>query len=105
MSIDPSYYLDENGNFSHDLLWRAEAGWAAAGDRTPNGLHCIRVGGWHFIAMPGIHPRRGFMKPGSVEMTWRVLATGELFTSNDVWCQGKIPEEFRELLPDNAEWI
>lgn len=30
---------------------------------------------------------------------------GILFKSNNVWCQGYIPNHFKELIPDNAEFI
>lgn len=33
------------------------------------------------------------------------LKNGSVIRSNNVWFQGKIPEEFKELMPDNAEWI
>lgn len=25
--------------------------------------------------------------------------------TRDLWCQGRIPERFRDRLPDNAEWV
>lgn len=30
---------------------------------------------------------------------------GRKIISNDWWHQGKIPEEFKELMPDNAKWV
>lgn len=30
---------------------------------------------------------------------------GRKIISNDWWYQGKIPEEFKELMPDNAKWV
>ena len=41
---------------------------------------------------------------GGRRFTWRMLDTGEVVTSNDLWSNGKIPDRFREHFPDNAEW-
>lgn len=30
---------------------------------------------------------------------------GRKIISNDWWHQGKIPEEFKDLMPDNAKWV
>lgn len=30
--------------------------------------------------------------------------SGEIITTTNLWTQGNIPEEFREKIPDNAEW-
>lgn len=48
----------------------------------------------------------GFLGFGGRRFTWRMLETGEIQTSNDLWFNGK-PENrhFQELLKDNAEWI
>lgn len=32
------------------------------------------------------------------------MLSGETFTTSNLWCQGTIPERFRGLLPDNAEF-
>ena len=100
---DPDYFLDEDGHFSEKLFWQQKVRWAENGDCTPDGAHCLRIGGEHYTAIPGIHPRRGMMGHGGAKMTWRSLATGDILTSNDVWYQGKIPAELG--LADNAEWV
>jgi len=35
---------------------------------------------------------------------WIRFFDGRTITTNNLWCQGEIPEEFREELPDNAEF-
>lgn len=30
--------------------------------------------------------------------------SGEIITTTNLWWQGSIPEEFREKIPNNAEW-
>lgn len=34
-----------------------------------------------------------------------ILNDGRKIISNDWWHQGKIPEEFKDLIPDNAKWV
>jgi hypothetical protein len=47
-----------------------------------------------------------FMGHGGHRFTWRMLETGEIQTSNDMWFNGKpYHPHFQELLPDNAEWV
>ena len=33
------------------------------------------------------------------------LQTGEIIVTNNLWHNGKVPKEFRDRLPDNAEFI
>lgn len=35
---------------------------------------------------------------------WIRFFDGVVFTTNNLWCQGEIPKEFRKELPDNAEF-
>jgi hypothetical protein len=42
---------------------------------------------------------------GGHEFAFRMLATGKVVTSTNVWFGGRIPAEFVERLPDNAERI
>jgi hypothetical protein len=39
------------------------------------------------------------------EFRFRMLVTQELIVSHNVWYQGRIPHDFRGLLPDNAETV
>lgn len=40
-------------------------------------------------------------KPIGVKM----LNTGEIIVTNNLWHNGEVPNEFRDRLPDNAEFI
>jgi len=56
---------------------------------------------------PNAHEHRGtvgFMGFGGHRFYWKMLATGEIRTSNDLWSNGKIPEHFRSNFVPNAEW-
>ena len=33
------------------------------------------------------------------------LHTGEIIVTNNLWHNGEVPKEFRDRLPDNAEFI
>lgn len=33
------------------------------------------------------------------------LHSGEVITTNNLWYNGEVPEEFRDRLPDNAEFV
>lgn len=47
---------------------------------------------------------RRFMGMGG-RMMEAILNDGRKIISNDWWHQGKIPEEFKDLIPDNAKWV
>jgi len=49
--------------------------------------------------------KTGFMGFGGHRFTWKMLETGEVQTSNDMWSNGTIPQHFRDQVPDNAEWV
>ena len=35
----------------------------------------------------------------------KMLHTGEVFETNNLWSNGKVPDKFKEQLPDNAEFV
>ena len=39
-----------------------------------------------------------------VEDFWIRFKDGHTITTNNLWCHGTIPEDFRNKLPDNAEF-
>jgi hypothetical protein len=42
---------------------------------------------------------------GGRHSTIRMIDTGEIIETNDLWHQGTVPEEYRELMPNNAEFV
>lgn len=104
MLSDWDYSDPTTGLFSHERFWLEKVSWAEAGNRTPEGQHCIRIDGIHYVAKPGIIKPKGFMGFGGRVMRW-LTNSGAVFESNNVWDQGKIPAAFRDRLPDNAQWL
>lgn len=66
----------------------------------------IRCNGIHYTIEPEptSHTNRGMLGHGGHRFRFRMLDTGDVITSHNVWRQGQIPVEYRELLPDNAEY-
>jgi len=48
---------------------------------------------------------RGFLGYGGADWKIRMLESGEITETNNLWHQGDIPEHFRGRMPDNAEFI
>ena len=64
----------------------------------------FRIWGVHYSAHPGIF--RGSMLGFGGRVFHIKPLDGRLpFKSNDVWCQGEIPEHLRSIMPDNAEFV
>lgn len=65
----------------------------------------IRCKGIHYTIGPEStsYTNRGLLGHGGHRFRFRMLDTGDIITSHNVWNQGRIPVEYRELLPDNAE--
>lgn len=72
--------------------------------RDPVQTSFFRINGVHYSAEPGIKSggMRGF---GGRKFTIETLDGRRKFTTNDVWCQGTIPEHLRSIMPDNARFV
>lgn len=79
-------------------FWAEKVKWFNNGDITDEGLRVIRINGVHKVVGDGSYVVRGC---GGTEYTF-ILKSGEKITSDDVWIQGKIPEELKNILVDNA---
>ena len=64
--------------------------------------HIVVDGTCYAIASSPINGFRGF---GGRGFRIKMLDTGKVVTTNNLWCQGKIPEEYRHLLPNTAQFI
>lgn len=66
------------------------------------------IDGESWIANPFVpntnNKTRRFMGMGG-RMMEAISNDGRKIISNDWWHQGKIPEEFKDLIPDNAKWV
>lgn len=93
-------------------FWQNKVQWRENGDRTLTSRNdtyqrpVIRCNGHHYTIgkepAPGTRSRDCLGHAGA-KFCFRLLATGEEIVSHNVWYQGRIPCDFRELLPDNAE--
>lgn len=96
----------------HELIGRAQdfwlkkVRWRDAGDRDDDGRQVIRVGGWHYVVRE--EPTERALRSGACGFggrlfVFRLIADGTVIRSRNLWSQGRIPDEFRGALPDNAE--
>lgn len=50
-------------------------------------------------------PINGFYGFGGRKFKIKMFDTREVIETNNLWCQGEIPAEYREKLPNNAKFI
>ena len=62
----------------------------------------VRVNGTHYII--GQDNRIGFQGFGGAEFRIK-FHDGRYIVSHNLWCQGDIPERFKDRLPDNAVFV
>lgn len=96
------------------IAWRLDGDQALGRDRFERTVkqRVIRSGGHHYVlgaeptdAEHAANNRYGCYGFGGRQLAFRLLDTGEIVQSRNVWSQGDIPAEFAELLPDNAERV
>lgn len=83
-------------------FWQGYADMAAAGDVTPKGQRIIRCDGEHYVVQPDLHPRDRDLA-GFGGHRWEfILDSGQHLVTHNLWRQGVIPTEMRDVMPDNA---
>lgn len=50
-------------------------------------------------------PLNGFLGYGGRKFKIKMLDTGEVIETNNLWCQGDVPEEYKSRLPNTAEFV
>ena len=63
----------------------------------------IVVDGTCYATAPA--PINGFYGFDGRKFKIKMFDTGEVIETNNLWCQGEIPAEYREKLPNNAKFI
>lgn len=102
--------------WGHIQFWESKIAYRDNGDTTfvsrarrhlDKPERVIRCNAKHYTLGPEPHrnERRDMLGHGGARFRFRLLATGEIIESHNVWFQGQIPDEYRELLPDNAEAV
>lgn len=75
-------------------FWTEKVEWANEADKMP-----IRINGVHY--QPGLAIHRG----GFGGSKFTIQTSDGLFETRNLWCQGDIPERFKDRLPDNAKFV
>lgn len=65
----------------------------------------IIIGHTYYIAHPYVKRPLNRIKGNNGKEMYIRIFNGELIKSNNVWCKGEIPEQFREQLPDTANFL
>ena len=50
-------------------------------------------------------PVNGFLGYGGRKFKIKMFDTGEVIETNNLWCQGDVPEEYKSRLPNTAEFV
>lgn len=87
-------------------FWDAKVKWRENGDTNGFGGVCARIDGNHYVIGKEDNKAgfRGFAGHKFVIEFISGPHQGKIIETTNLWHQGKIPEEYRELLPDNARW-
>lgn len=86
-------------------FWGEKLQWKLNGDLTEENQLVVRVRGTHYVVHHEGHTDLGFRGHGGREFDIEFIDgphKGKRITSKNVWCQGVIEEEYKDLLPDNA---
>jgi hypothetical protein len=71
----------------------------------------VRIKGHLYDIRPEIPPDKRYPEPtggkgfGGRSFTIRFFSDGRIVKTGNLWSIGPIPEEYREALPDNAEFV
>lgn len=67
--------------------------------------HIIIDGVCYYLDRNDLWGRPGWQGFAGRRFRIRFLETGEIIETTNLWHNGTIPDEFRDLLPDNAEFV
>lgn len=82
---------------NHDQFWTEQAS-----DRKG----AVVIDHNHYRISPDLHPsQREMAGHGGRLLRIRMLATGEVIETRNLWHQGTVPPSWRDRLPDDAEFI
>jgi len=96
-NFDPEVYPE--GNCFECSFWLERVRWGEENDQTQ-----VIVNGHHYTI--GIDDSNDFGPKGFGGRQFVVqFFDGRLISTNNLWTQGTIPNQFREMLPDNAVFL
>lgn len=67
-----------------------------------NDKRSIRVDGKHYFIVPN---EKGYMRGFGGERFVIECSNGTIVVTRNLWCQGEIPKNFKNKIPDNAKFI
>lgn len=87
-------------------FWDGKVKWRENGDDNGFGDICVRINGHHYvIGKEG--DGSGFKGFAGHKFIIEFISgphQGKIIEATNLWHQGEIPINYRELLPDNAKW-
>ncbi|OXB94800.1 hypothetical protein [Parageobacillus galactosidasius] len=86
-------------------FWDEKVAWKENGDITEDDEIVVRCKGIHYVIAPKDSVIAGFGGRKFVFQFTDGPHKGKTITSSNVWCQGRIPDEYRGILSDNAVMI
>lgn len=95
-----------NECFSKDF-WNEKVKWKENNDETLDGLPVARIDGEHHV-LDFENATGSFRGCAGAEFFIKFLSgkyKDKIFRTTNLWCQGTIPEEYKDVLADNAEFI
>ena len=75
--------------------------WLKLLERDKTDPKCARIGGTHYV----VGPADGFPRGFGGDTFYLRMPDGSLRRTRNLWCQGNIPDRFRERMPDNAAFL
>lgn len=89
-----------------NTFWNEKVVWKNIGDVTEEGAKTVRCNGSHYVIGTEGFTDGPYLGLGGRKI--RITFTdgphkGQVVDTNNLWCQSEIDQEFKELLPDNAE--
>lgn len=85
-------------------FWNEKVSWMLAGDVTEDGGIVVRCQGVHYV-IESETSNSGFRGFSGHKLIWKFLQgphKGKVILSTNVWCQGDIPQDYKDVLTDNA---
>lgn len=90
-----------------DNFWNTKVECAENNDKTFDDLPVARINGEHYV-LDNEDSINSFRGCAGQEFFIKFLSgehKDKVFRTTNLWCQGTIPDEYKDALPDNAEFV
>lgn len=110
-NVDPCHFnecdvrtiMEETGFCYSCSFWEIHARSWESGNR--EGIYFINGTRYHDCGIVDKSKMRWPLGHGGRDFKIRLLGSDEIIKTNNLWCQGDVPELFKKRLPDNAEFV